>query len=295
MEKPAIREEISGGIFLQYVKSFVGFISGFVFYLFIIHFYSSLLVGIVALLLAVANLMNMLFSLGLGAGLQHFISYHLGRDEYGGVREMVVKFLLTGFSLAMLSLLLVMYSTSGVFAMLFFHSPAYVPLLRCLSIYLMFMVFGSFLGGTMIGLQNFRSEARWRIGGILISYSSALLLLFLFNNSISIVIGWIAGSVFSNVAFLLIIISRMRNIRVDVGGGVEIAPVFRYSFPIFLASLVGIGSTYVDRFVVSYLLNLSLPGIYNFALLISSAIGFIVGPFTTILLPKLSEMYGLNK
>ena len=47
----------------------------------------------------------------------------------------------------------------------------------------------------------------------------------------------------------------MRNIRVDVGGGVEIAPVFRYSFPIFLASLVGIGSTYVDRFVVSYLLN----------------------------------------
>ena len=87
----------------------------------------------------------------------------------------------------------------------------------------------------------------------------------------------------------------MRNIRVDVGGGVEIAPVFRYSFPIFLASLVGIGSTYVDRFVVSYLLNLSLPGIYNFALLISSAIGFIVGPFTTILLPKLSEMYGLNK
>ena len=112
---------------------------------------------------------------------------------------MVAKFLLIGFSLSMLSLL-EMYFTSGVFAMLFFHSPVYVPLLRYLSIYLTFMVFGSFFWGIMIGLQNFRSEARWRIGSILNSYSAALLLLFLFNNSISIVIGWIAGSAFSVVS-----------------------------------------------------------------------------------------------
>jgi len=58
-----------------------------------------------------------------------------------------------------------------------------------------------------------------------------------------------------------------------------------------MASLIGYGATYLDRFIVSYLMNLSLLGIYNFALLIPSAISFIIGPFSTILLPKLSEMY----
>ena len=62
-----------------------------------------------------------------------------------------------------------------------------------------------------------------------------------------------------------------------------------------MASLIGYGATYLDRFIVSYLMNLSLLGIYNFALLISSAISFIIGPFSTILLPKLSEMYRMGE
>ena len=77
MEQFKLKEEISGGIFFQYVNSIALVLAGFVFYIYIIHFYPSDLVGTVALLIAITSLLNIFFSLGLGYGLQHFVSYHL--------------------------------------------------------------------------------------------------------------------------------------------------------------------------------------------------------------------------
>jgi O-antigen/teichoic acid export membrane protein len=250
-------------------------------------------VGTVALLLAITSLLNIFFSLGLGYGLQHYISYHMGKKEYGLIKEMITKFLLIGLSLGILSLLAI-YLTSPIFAMLFFHTFKYILLVKYLGIDLLFMVLSTFLSGILIGLQNFKSQALWNIVGIFITYSLPVVLLATFNNSIFIVLGWAAGYALSSVAYMLIIMKRVKHMSGN-GGGIKVSPVFSYALPIFLASLIGYGASYVDRFVVSYLLNLSLLGVYNFALLISSAIGFIVVPFATILLPKMSEMYGLNK
>jgi O-antigen/teichoic acid export membrane protein len=294
MEQLETNEEISGGIFFQYINSIASVVAGFIFYIYIIHFYSSELVGTVALLLAITSLLNVFFSLGLGYGLQHYISYHIGRKEYGVIREMIKKFLLIGLSLGVLSLL-ALYFTSPIFAMLFFHTFKYIQLVKYLGIDLLFMVLSTFLSGILIGLQSFKSQAVWNVVGILITYSFPVMLLALFNNTLFIVIGWATGYAFSSVTYLLTILKRARYIRGDTVEGIKIGPVFAYALPIFLASLIGYGAGYVDRFIVSYLLNLSLLGIYNFALLITSAIGFIVGPFTTILLPKLSEMYGLGR
>ena len=293
MEQLEIKEEISGGIFFQYVSSIALVLAGFIFYIYIIHFYSSELVGTVALLLAITSLLNIFFSLGLGYGLQHYISYHMGKKEYGLIKEMITKFLLIGLSLGILSLLAI-YLTSPIFAMLFFHTFKYILLVKYLGIDLLFMVLSTFLSGILIGLQNFKSQALWNIVGIFITYSLPVVLLATFNNSIFIVLGWAAGYALSSVAYMLIIMKRVKHMSGN-GGGIKVSPVFSYALPIFLASLIGYGASYVDRFVVSYLLNLSLLGVYNFALLISSAIGFIVVPFATILLPKMSEMYGLNK
>ena len=293
MERLEIKEEIGGGIFFQYINSIVFVLAGFIFYIYIIHYYSSELVGTVALLSAITSLLSAFFALGLGSGLQHYISYYLGRREFEKIREMITKFLLIGLFLGILSLL-TLYFASPIFAMLFFHTFRYILLVKYLSLDLMFMVLNAFLGSVLLGLQNFRSQAVWNIAGVLVTYSLPVALLAIFHSSIFIVVGWTAGFAFSCTAYLLIILRKMRFMSGN-WGGINIRPVFNYAVPIFLASLIGTGSAYVDRFVVSYLLNLSLLGIYNFALLISSAIGFIIGPFGTILLPKLSEMYGIGR
>ena len=293
MERLEIKEEIGGGIFFQYVNSIATVLAGFIFYIYIIRSYSSELVGTVALLLAITSLLNIFFSLGLGYGLQHYISYHMGRKEFGQIRKMIAKFSLVGLSLGFLSLVF-LYFSSPIFATLFFHTSRYILLVRYLGFDLLFMVLNTFLSGILIGLQNFKSQAVWNVAGVIITYSLPVLLLATLHNSIFIVIGWAAGYAFSSIAYSLIIVRRAGKME-ESANGVRMSPVLSYALPIFLASIVGYGASYVDRFIVSYFLNLSLLGIYNFALLISSAIGFIVFPFSTVLLPKLSELYGLEK
>jgi O-antigen/teichoic acid export membrane protein len=293
MEELEVRENIGGGIFFQYANSISYVLAGFIFYIYIIHFYTSELVGIVALLLAITSLLNIAFSVGINYGLQHFISFHLGKREFGAIRDLIRRFSFIGLGLSTASLVFLCFS-SPIFAILFFHSIKYVTLVRFLGIDLFFMVLGTVLSGILIGLQNFRSQAIWNIVGVIISYSLPVVLLFIYNDPIFIVLGWASGYGLSAVAYAILIYRKMNNANLNnVHPGRD--SIFTFAFPIFLASLIGYGAAYVDRFVVSYLLNLSLLGIYNFALLISSAIGFIVGPFGTILLPKLSEMYGLER
>lgn len=293
MEGLGVREEIGSGIFFQYVNSISYVLAGFIFYIYIIHFYSSELVGVVALLLAIASLLNMVFSLGIGYGMQHFISYHLGKGEFTKIRNIITRFSIIGVCLALISFIF-LYLNAPIFTSLFFHSDSYVFLVRLLGIDLFFLVFGSILSGMLVGLQMFKSQAVWNVVGIIISYCLPVVLLYLFNETIFIVIGWATGYAFSSVVYVILI--RSRVVKMDKkGDSMDKDKVIGYAFPIFLASLIGYGAGYVDRFFVSYLLNLSLLGIYNFALLISSGIGFIVIPFSTILLPKFSEMYSLDR
>ncbi|MEM3846496.1 MAG: oligosaccharide flippase family protein [Candidatus Parvarchaeota archaeon] len=292
MDQLGIKEEIGGGVLFQYLNSISLVLAGFVFYIYIIHFYPSALVGTVALLLAITALLNIFFPLGLGYGLQHFLSYHLGRKEYSSIKGMIVKFSAIGLALSALSFIF-LYFSAPIFAFLFFHSPIYIQLIKFLGIDLFFMVLSTFLSGILIGLQNFKSQAKWNIIGIIVTYTLPVILLIFFNKTVFIVLGWASGYALSSIAYSILIFRRVANIKTP-RQNVEVSPIMKYAFPIFLASLIGYGSSYVDRFVVSYFLNLSVLGIYNFALLISSAISFLVSPFVTILLPKLSEMYGMG-
>ena len=188
MEQLEIKEEIGGSIFFQYVNSIALVLAGFIFYIYIIRTYSSELVGMVALLLAITSLLNIFFSLGLGYGLQHFVSYHLGRNEYGAIRGLVTKFSIIGLGLAFISLIF-LYFSSSIFAMLFFHSLQYTILVKFLGIDLFFMVTSTFLSGILVGLQNFKSQAVWSIGGIIVTYVLPVILLLYFNNVTLIVLG----------------------------------------------------------------------------------------------------------
>lgn len=293
MEQIEQREEIRGGVFFQYFKSATTVLAGFIFYVYIIHFYSSEFVGTVALLLAIVQLVGVLFSLGLGFALQHYISYHIGRKEYGSVVGMAIKFSIIGISLAALSVTF-LYFSSPIFVALFFHTSSDVVLVKYLGIDVFFATSNAFLGNILIGLQKFKSQAMWATVGTLVGYFLSVVLLSIFNSGILMVIGWAAGSAMSTIAFLALISRGTRGLS-EIRSAVGISPVFSYAFPLFIASLVGYGANYTDRLIVSHLLNLSLLGIYNFALLISSAIGFLSLPFSTILLPKLSEMYGLER
>jgi len=69
--------------YLSYPFSLSLVVAGSLFYIFIIHSHSTEIVGVFSLLNAIAFLFSTVFSLGLQQGMQHLISYHLGRGRTG--------------------------------------------------------------------------------------------------------------------------------------------------------------------------------------------------------------------
>jgi len=128
---------------------------GGLFYIFIIHSYSTEIVGVFSLLNAIAFLFNTVFSLGLQQGMQHFISYHLGRGEDGMIRALVRKFTAVGFLLS-LGAFATLWVLSPAFALLFFHSHAYLNYLRLMDVAIFSMIINSILLYMLLGLQSFR-------------------------------------------------------------------------------------------------------------------------------------------
>jgi len=284
------RDTTIRGAYWQYLSSLTLVVVGGLFYIFIIHFYSTEIVGVFSLLNAIAFLCSTVFSLGLQQGVQHFISYHLGRGEDGMIRALVRKFTAVGFLLS-LGAFATLWVLSPAFALLFFHSYAYLDYLRLMDVEIFSMIINNILLYMLLGLQSFRLNGMLNIFMYAVGYGLIIPLLLINSNPIRIIFAWIAGY-YATTFLLLYYIHRrvMRSPKAE--SGVPLTPVLSYSIPIFISGLVSYGATYVDRFIVSFLINLSELGIYNFALVLTNALSILVLPFTSVLLSRLSEFYG---
>ncbi len=284
-------DKISTGVTYQYLATIIVLFEGFIFYIFIVHFFPTQTVGAVALLSAIVNLFTIIFSLGLGTGVQHFISYYLGKKDANSIKEIIKKMSIIAILISLVSFLFLWF-TAPVFATLFFHSYKYTIFLKVLGVVVFANVINQVIFSMLLGLQNFKSNAIRSIIASILAYGSIVPLLLLYNNPLMIVVGWGIGYFTGTIITFIFLIRKMKVIKVKETEHVQLKPIFYYSIPIFISGLIGYGATYVDRFTVSYFLNLSEMGIYNFSLLIVAALSSIISPFGSILLPKLSELFG---
>ncbi len=263
----------------QYTGSGVQLFSGAIFYIIIVRMFSTTAVGAIALFLAIIGLFNIVFSFGLGTAAQHFTSYSLGIGDYAAVRKTIRKMIGFGFLLSLVGFGILLISSGGI-SLIFLHSSSYSFLVRLLSIVLLGNILFGILNGALLGLQNFRLSAIINII-IWVFYYFGSIALALYARSLDVIIfGWIIG-VFLGV-----------SLELAIGKAPGSNFILKYSLPVLLSGIIGYGASYMDRFVVAGLLNLSSLGVYNFALLIASSIGFLATPFNNILMPKFSELFG---
>lgn len=291
MEKAETQTHFIGvDALFQYIGSGVQFISGLVFYLIAVRLFSTTSIGAIALFVAIIGLFNIIFSFGLATASQHFTSYDLGKRDYASVRKTVQKIILYGFCLSVAGLAS-LEVLSGELSKIFLHSIVYTGLVRLLGIVLFGNIMFSILNGIMLGIQQFRLSAIMSIV-IWVSYYLGAILFAVFLRSIeTIVFGWIIG-IFLGVSIELIVILSFIRKYLGVGISPSNLDIFSYSFPVLLSGIISYGASYADRLVVSGFLNLSTLGVYNFALLIATAISFLAFPFNNILMPKFSEFFG---
>ncbi|MEM3252325.1 MAG: MATE family efflux transporter, partial [Thermoplasmata archaeon] len=126
------RDKISTGVTYQYISTIIVIFEGFLFYLFIVHFFSTEIVGAISLLNAILALFSIIFSLGLGAGVQHFISYYIGQNDAKAVKQIVIKLSMVAVLISIIAFAFI-WITATEFATLFFHSLKYTIFMQLLA------------------------------------------------------------------------------------------------------------------------------------------------------------------
>lgn len=274
----------------QFTDSGVKLLSGLIFYIAIVRMFSTSSVGAIALFLAIIGLFNILFSLGFGTAAQHFTSFYIGKGDYASAAKVFHKLIKYGFAISITGFI-VLFSLAQFLAVAFLHSSSYTGLVRLLSIVLLGYLLFTILNGTLLGLQYFKLSASVNIIIWIFYYFGSLSIVYFIHSLYALIAGWSIG-IFIGVAAELILIlkflTRFNGKLNNLSGQV----LLRYSLPVLFSGLISYGAAYSDRFVVAGLLSLSSLGVYNFALLVSSAIGFIAIPFNNILIAKFSESFG---
>lgn len=280
---------IGKGLFLQYYSVGSQLISGTIFYVIITRLFSTYMVGAIALFVAIIGLFNILFTFGLSTAAQHYISYYLGNDDVGSAKKLVRKILTLGLIFSLIGCC-VLFVSGSLISLIFFHSPVFINLVRLLGLVLLGTVLFSILNGVLLGLQYFSLSGI--ISGIIwiLYYLFAILFAFLTHEISAIVIGWILGI---TIGVCMETVLLLKYLLKYPQGGTETNSqyIIKYSIPVLFSSLIFYGATYADRFILASLLNLSVLGIYNLALLVATSLNFIVFPFNNILLPKFSQWY----
>ena len=283
---------IASGLSYQYLSTVTFVAAGGIFYIVVAKLLPTSALGAISLLLAIASLMNVAFSFGFPAAATHFISFHLGTGDHNETRSVARKILVISVVLSLVSLAFTLV-TARWFAILFFHNPYDTPLIEAASFYIAIGVLFGVLHGSALGFQMFRADAIIYLSSASLSYIIGLVLLLVFHGIIYLIIGLTLSYMYGSAFYIFYIFIRKPKGRIT-SSKTSLPLILSYSWPVMLSGLIGYGSSYVDRFVVAYYLNLSTLGIYSFILLVFSSLSFLSGPITNVLVPKLSEYFSTD-
>ncbi len=235
---------------------------------------------------------------GLGAGFQHFLAFYQGRGDRDRLRALVRSALATAALLSVVAAVVVA-SASGPLSTFFFHTPRFAPTIELLGIYSGFATAAAILQSVLLGLQRFTTYSQVYIAASLATYGLPVLLVQVVPGVTTIVLGWVAGSA---IGLLLSLAAVLRSTRplgpLPVGraalprGTTLYRNLLLYSIPIFASSLIGTAASYVDRLVLASLTALATVGVYNYAILMTTGSMFLVGPIATVLVPRISSLFG---
>jgi O-antigen/teichoic acid export membrane protein len=288
-------ESFESGVALQYAAVISMFIFSTLFYFIIAHLLSTTIVGSISLIYAMISIFSVFFVIGFSAGIEHFVSYHLSRNNYGNVKSLIKK---TG-TFAIISAVIayaVIFAVAPYIARILFHSFYFVEFIRISGIAISGAILMNIFSSMLLGLKQYRKYSMGYLFVNISSYIIPIALLFIFRTAIYVIIGIsIADFINAGVYVSLLLksyklLGRSKNMeKIE-----PFATLIIYSLPLFFSSIMTTSGTYMDRIIVSYFINLSYLGIYNYALVIASVAAVLTMPISNLLIPKLSGYFSLD-
>ena len=131
------------------------FIFSTLFYFIIAHLLSTTLVGSISLIYALISIFSVFFVIGFSAGIEHFVSFHLSRENYGNVRSIIRKTGLFAIISAVIAYT-VIFAIAPYVAIVLFHSTYYTTFIRISGIAISGAILMNIFSSMILGLKQYR-------------------------------------------------------------------------------------------------------------------------------------------
>lgn len=254
--------------------------------------------GAIVILQAFAMIISVVVALGLNAGYQHFLAFYRARGDLSIARTLVGTSYVAAALLFLATLGITVALSSGL-SHLFFHSGQYTLSIEYLGIFSGLVTAARVFQGVLLGFQRYAAYGATSTLGNIAMYSVPVVLIQFFPSVQSIVFGWILGATAGVVASLVAILWVVRRTGAPSPPTGPSLPalhlsrtVLLYSLPVLASGLLTTSTYYVDRLILASVANLAIVGIYNYAILFAGATLFVVTPFSSILVPRVSALFG---
>ncbi|MGE9810744.1 oligosaccharide flippase family protein, partial [Ferroplasma acidiphilum] len=244
----ARKETFGSGVTLQYGAVASMFLFSTIFYFLLAHLLSTTLVGSISLLYAIMNISGVIFVLGFTQGLEHFISFHISRGNYGNIKVMIRRIGIFAIISSIVAMVVV-YFISPLIAITLFHSYFYVEFIRIIGIAISAFIFRDLFSSIILGLKRYRTYSMSYIFVNIFSYIFPILLLLYSGKAIYVIIGIAVAGVVNAILFIAMV-SRIYFHLETASKSEAIDPfktLFVYSFPLFFASTMTTSANYLDR------------------------------------------------
>lgn len=281
-------DSVAAETWFQYISYLVVVITVLCFYVISARILPQSIVGSIALIIALNSVISAIFSFGMNISLQHHLSYYLGNGDLGKIRWAIFFFTNAGIVAAILAGIST-YLLGNPLSLLLFQTPAAEETVKITSIYVSISTLTSYTLGMAYGLRLFRVSSILNIIGVVTSYGLAVFMGSLFGTVAAVVFSLILGSTLFLGFLVYYLISYGKTIKAQKS--TDFDSILRYSAKVFSYSMTGMSASYVDRFVVAILITLSSMAIYNFDLLIATAMNFLSVPLVNVLFSHFSSKF----
>ncbi|MGQ9479603.1 MAG: flippase [Thermoproteota archaeon] len=247
--------------------------------------------GVMAGLTLLVTLIQLVSDFGLNSTIAKFISELAGRGEDASEHMASALFFRLILSL---SLAIAMFIFSSIVSSMLFETAHYETVISIVVLDAFLASLPPLLSNILLGLGRMRDMAVCGITLSLVRWLSVILLVSGGYGLSGVAWGWVAGDL---VGTALYFSSVVKNAGLSIRAKVcikTLGKLLRFSWPIYISSLINFLYTWYDRILILTFLPLADLGIYNVVYWAFSVPLFIATSLASSLLPYYGMAYGRN-
>jgi stage V sporulation protein B len=225
---------------------------------------------------------------GLSRAAVRFISLHIG----AGKDKMAEATFSAVFRMGLIGttvLSVVLFVSAPYIADLFFHDYDVVDLIRLTTVDIFLFGLVIYLTSLMYALQAFRKAVIISIFSSVLKFTMASVFVLVEKGIEGIIVGFIIGDAVGLVMYLYAVMPNIRKRPISFR---EIKPLLSFTLPLYGYSILVFLSTEMDLYLLLFLSDLSVVGIYSPAVFLSTVLILGITAVDQAVAPFFSRTYG---